>query len=120
MRWPSSCSVNSSALLTGAPGQLDFTYIDDLVKGVARVLERPEARKTTFNITFGEARPIMNVAKLIQGELDCEIVEIEPDKNLPRRGTLDITRAQHDLGYKPTWAIEAGVLRYLEWCRQFA
>lgn len=104
--------------LTVGPGKLDFTYIFDLVMGVAKVLERPTARKNTFNLTYGEARPIMDVAKIIKQELDCEIIEIEKDKSLPDRGTLDITRAESDLGYKPTYSLEAGVGKYLAWARQ--
>lgn len=104
--------------LTVGPGKLDFTYIADLVRGVARALEVPCARKQTYNITYGEARPIMDVAMILQEHLDCKIVEIERDKNLPERGTLDITRAESDLGYKPTWSLEAGVGKYLEWARE--
>ena len=101
--------------LTVAPGQLDFTYIADLVRGVARTLEVPCARKQTYNLTAGNARPIMDVAKIIQEQVDCEIVEIDRDKDLPERGTLDISRASSDLGYKPTWSLEAGVGKYLSW-----
>jgi nucleoside-diphosphate-sugar epimerase len=104
--------------MTVGPDLLDFTYVFDLVKGVAKTLERPEARKQTFNITSGEARPIEDVAKIIQEEIDVPIKHIPPNPNLPRRGTLEITRAETDLGYKPSYSLEAGVGKYLRWTRE--
>ena len=104
--------------LTVSPGKLDFTYIFDLVKGVAKTLEVPCARKQTYNITAGNARPIRDVADILKEELGCKIVEIEKDRNLPDRGTLDITRAESDLGYKPSYSLEAGVGKYLAWMQE--
>src|SRR2546422_8343749 len=36
--------------------RLDFTYIDDLVEGMCRVVEKPAARGETFNLTLGASR----------------------------------------------------------------
>src|SRR3979409_1717649 len=45
--------------------RLDFTYIDDLVEGLCRVMEEPAARNEIFNLTRGEARTIAEVAALV-------------------------------------------------------
>lgn len=103
--------------LTVGPGKLDFTYIFDLVKGVARILEVPTARKQTYNLTAGNARPIMDVAKIIDEEIGASIFTGKRDLTLPERGTLCIDRAESDLGYKPSYSLEAGVGKYLRWAK---
>jgi nucleoside-diphosphate-sugar epimerase len=99
--------------------RLDFTYIDDLVTGLSLVLESPAARNETFNLTFGAARPIAEVAELVRQSFpDIEVTYGERDRLMPERGTLSIAKARDLLGYAPENPIEAGIPKYIDWYRQ--
>ena len=100
--------------------RLDFTYIDDLIHGVARVIEKPEARNQTFNLTFGEGRSIQSLIDCIRESIDIPRVEyVERDRLMPVRGTLCVDKARELLNYSPQHSIERGVPLYIEWYRQF-
>ena len=99
--------------------RLDFTYIDDLVQGVARAIESPTSRNEIFNITFGHARTIGEVIELLRGHFpDLQIESVERDKLMPFRGTLKIDKAVRLLGYVPDHPIEVGIPKYVRWYRE--
>jgi len=102
----------------GGDGKLDFTYIEDLVEGMVRGLGMHAGNGTTntFNITFGNARTIAELAAVIRETIPEAILEERPralDK--PIRGTLSTKRAEELLGFKAKWTLETGYRRYVEW-----
>lgn len=99
--------------------RLDFTYIDDLVAGLCLVLEHPAARNETFNMTYGEARTIAELAAIVQ-ELfpGTEVENVERDALMPERGTLSVEKARRLLGYEPQYPLQVGVERYAAWYRE--
>ena len=102
----------------GGDGRLDFTYIEDLVQGMVRALALHKGHddSSTFNITFGNARTIADLAAVVKSVVPEAILEERPravDK--PIRGTLSIARAQEKLGFYPQWTLETGYKRYCEW-----
>ena len=55
---------NKPITLQGSKSEkLDFTYIEDLAKGIELCCRKKSAINQTFNLTFGRGRPI---SKLIQ------------------------------------------------------
>jgi nucleoside-diphosphate-sugar epimerase len=102
----------------GGDETVDFTYIEDLVHGIERVIEVPAALNETFNLTYGEARSIGEIAEIVREHFpSVEIEEVERDRLMPRRGTLSIAKARDLLGYRPQNPIEIGVPKYIEWYR---
>lgn len=100
---------------------LDFTYIDDLVQGVMLALAKPSARNEVFNVTFGSAQTIQEMADLVQARFPGVAVRHQPrDSLMPERGTLNIAKAQEILGYRPSMDLETGFSRYMDWYRNFA
>jgi len=102
----------------GGDGKLDFTYIDDLIDGMVRAMaaHKGSGDTNTFNLTFGNARSIADLAAIVKSVVPAAILEERPrDKNKPVRGTLSTERAQRDLGFKPQWTLETGYKRYCEW-----
>lgn len=102
----------------GGEATLDFTYIADLAEGLVRALALHRGREdsTTFNLTFGSARKISELASIISDVIPGTIVEERPravDK--PVRGTLSIERAGSLLGFEPQWPLEKGYRHYCEW-----
>lgn len=102
----------------GGDGRLDFTYIKDLVQGQVRALALHDGpqNSNTFNITFGNARTIKELADIVDSVVPGTILEERPravDK--PVRGTLSTDRAKSVLGFEPEWPLETGYKQYCEW-----
>ncbi len=102
----------------GGDGRLDFTYIDDLVDGITRsmAVHKEPGHRNTFNITYGNARTIAELAAIVKSIVPSAILEERPrNKVKPVRGTLVTDRARKMLGFKPQWPLEKGYKQYCEW-----
>jgi nucleoside-diphosphate-sugar epimerase len=100
---------------------LDFTYIDDLVQGVLRCITQPEAKNEIFNITYGDARRISQMAELVREHFPgIELINSPRDSLMPERGTLSVEKARRLLGYEPQNPLEKGFVRYIKWYKQLA
>ena len=100
--------------------KLDFTYIDDLVQGIMLCCENEKARNETFNITYGNARKINELLSILKSEFkDVEVSYVPKEKFVPERGTLNISKAKKLLGYKPSYSIDTGYKKYIEWYKNF-
>lgn len=102
----------------GGDGRLDFTHIDDLVRGIvlAMALPKEPGYTRTFNLTFGNARTIVELAQLIREVIPDVVLEERPRaEEKPVRGTLDTTLAREVLGFEPWLPLEVGYRRYCEW-----
>lgn len=98
--------------------KLDFTFIDDLVHGVCLAIENQAARNEIFNMTYGEARSILDLVNVIKGEFPEVKVEFqERDRLMPVRGTLSVDKARELLDYEPSNPIEVGFPQYISWYR---
>lgn len=95
---------------------LDFTYIQDLIQGVVKVIENDNAINQTFNITYGECREIRDMAKLIKASFpNIDVKYLPKDKLTPDRGTLCVDKAKRLLGYNPQFPLEKGYKAYIDW-----
>lgn len=104
------------ALEGGGSGMLDFTHIDDLTEGITRSLGLKGGRSTTFNITFGKARYISELADIIKERIPQVVLEEKPAApEKPKRGTLRIDRAREKLGFVPSRSLEIGYAQYVDW-----
>ncbi|MCU0566795.1 MAG: NAD-dependent epimerase [Oculatellaceae cyanobacterium Prado106] len=105
----------------------DFTYVDDVIEGVVRVLHRPpqvqdnEAAYKLYNI--GNNQPVTLKAFI-------EVIEQATGKTakkiyLPMQpGDVPITYADvddlmQDVGFKPNTPIEVGIARFVDWYRDY-
>jgi len=102
----------------GGDGRLDFTYILDLVDGIIRsmAVDNGEGASHTFNITYGNARTILELANIVKDVVpQAELREVPRDKIKPIRGTLSTKRAGEVLGFEAKWSLEKGYRQYCEW-----
>jgi len=97
----------------------DFTYIDDIINGVVAAM----SRCTGYGIyNLGESRPI-SVNELI-AELEVALGKKALKSHLPLqpgdvdRTFADITKAERDLGYRPSTDIRTGLARFVAWLQQ--
>jgi UDP-glucuronate 4-epimerase len=98
----------------------DFTYIDDIVDGFVRALEKPQGYMI-LNLGNGTPVPLMTYVDLLEKELG-----VAAQKNmLPmQQGDVhetfaDISQAKEKLGYEPKTSVEDGVKKFVEWYRQY-
>jgi UDP-glucose 4-epimerase len=123
-------SVFATALLENRPptiygdgGQTrDFTYVANVVDGVLRACEAPNASGEVINVATG--------GRISLNELFAEMKKIvgatvEPDYQATRQGDVRDSQAAIDkahtiLGYKPTVSFEDGLTRTIEWYRATA
>jgi UDP-glucuronate 4-epimerase len=116
----------------------DFTYVDDIVEGVVRTLDRPAQINTNWDSSNPDpasaAAPyrIYNIGSNNPVELSRYIEVLEEclgkkaQKNLLplQLGDVPDTYADvdaliSDVGYKPSTPIEVGVQRFVEWYRSY-
>jgi nucleoside-diphosphate-sugar epimerase len=98
--------------------ELDFTHVSDVAAGIAEAAVSDATYNTTYNVTRGRSRSLLEAAKLAvsiagQGTIDV----LEPDENFPSRGQLNIKRAHLDFEYTPEIDIEQGFQEYYEWLK---
>lgn len=97
----------------------DFTYIDDIINGVVAGMNRCSGYGI-YNL--GESRPI-SVNDLIT-ELESALGKKALKTHLPLqpgdvdRTFADVTKAERDLGYKPSTDIRTGLARFVTWLRE--
>ena len=96
----------------------DFLYVDDAVSALLAAMDN-EPTPNPINIGSGREVQIKNLVETIAHLMDFhgEVVwdRTKPDGQ-PRR-VLDINRAYHFLGWKPTTSLEDGLKRTIEWYR---
>jgi len=102
----------------GKEKSLDFTYIDDAIDGVMRIMERfDDVAGETFNISSGSATPLLDLAQLIQKILHSQS-DVRIEENRTGEITFyeaDISKAKEQLGFEPKTSLEEGIKKAVEW-----
>ncbi len=120
----------------------DFTYVDDIVEGVVRVMQHAPEKKTgedglpippykVYNIGNNHPENLLEFVNILQEELvragvlpqdydfdaHKELVPMQP-------GDVPVTYAdtsalEEDFGFKPNTPLREGLRRFSEWYKQF-
>ena len=98
----------------------DFTYIDDIVEGIVRVVDRPDGYRI-FNI--GNHRPVqlMDYIRAIEAAVGRKaILQLLPmqagDVEATEADTCELRKAT---GFDPGTPVEEGVRRFVAWYRDY-
>jgi nucleoside-diphosphate-sugar epimerase len=97
----------------------DFTYVANVVDGVLRACEAPNAAGEVMNVAVGDRislNELLRVMNTICGTHAKPIYK-EPRKGDVRDSQADTSKARALLGYTPIVGFEEGLRRTLEWCR---
>lgn len=120
----------------------DFTYVDDIVEGVKRVMQAPPERKTgedglpvppyaIYNIGNNQPENLLEFVDILQQELIRagvlpEDYDFEAHKKLVpmQPGDVPVTYAdtsalERDFGFKPSTSLRTGLRKFAEWYREF-
>ena len=136
----------AKAILAGEPirvfnhGEMsrDFTYIDDIVEGVIRVLNKPATACASFNpaspdaalswaphrvFNIGNSEPthLLDFIAALEQSLGQEAIkQFEPMQPGDVQATAaDTHRLEEWIGFRPSTSILEGVSRFAEWYREF-
>jgi len=97
----------------------DWTYIDDIVKGVVAAVDRPLGYEI-INLGHGEPVLLADFVRLIEeltGRKAHLVPAPMPEADIPYT-YADISKARRLLGYTPTISVQEGVAQFLEWYEQ--
>ena len=118
--------------------QRDFTYIDDIIEGVVRVLGRlpqPNPRWSgaapdpgtssapykVYNIGNNNPVELIKFIEVIEAALgkkaQKEFMDLQPGDVVATYA--DVDDLMQDVGFKPATPIEIGVARFVEWYKDF-
>jgi len=97
----------------------DYTYIDDIIDGVIRCVDRP-FKYEIFNLGEHHTTSLRELIDLV-AKICGKPANIKQEPNQP--GDVEITYADIDharelLGYNPQFGMEEGIRRFVEWYRQ--
>jgi nucleoside-diphosphate-sugar epimerase len=116
-------AIKGSSISVRGNGEdrLDFTYIQDLVQGICRIIEHESSKNQTFNLTYGEARSVGDMLNILVSHFPGVEVNYRPkDKLMPNRGTLSVDKAKQLIGYDPQNPLEVGFTKYITWYKSMA
>ena len=103
----------------------DFTYIDNVIQANVLSLKASgqEAINTVYNVAYGERTDLNQLTELLKRYLshfDAKIAKVNVEYGPERAGDVphslaSIEKAQHLLGYKPQYDVEAGLQEAVKW-----
>jgi len=120
-KWINNAIKNLDITINDPASCLDFTHVEDLVQGMylATTLGVPGE---AYNLTFGQARSLGEVALLIKHITNSSskiIYHNNFEQGVPKRGSLNISKAQTTFNYQPKIDIISGLTSYIKWCQDF-
>jgi UDP-glucuronate 4-epimerase len=102
----------------------DFTYIDDIVRGVLAALDKPATGKppyALYNLGNSKAENLMDfigtLEQVLGKKAQYDFEDMQPGDVLET--FADIGASTKDLGYRPTTSIAEGIPKFVEWFKKF-
>ena len=120
----------------------DFTYVDDIVEGIVRVMKKPPEKKNgedglpippykVYNIGNSSPENLLEFVDILQQELiRAEVLPKDYDFDAHKElvpmqpGDVPVTYAdtsalEQDFGYKPSTPLREGLRKFAEWYKGF-
>jgi UDP-glucuronate 4-epimerase len=116
----------------------DFTYVDDVAEGIAKVMDRPAAPDPSwnagdpdpssssapfriYNIGSNRAETLGRLIAALEHGLGrkatCRMLPMQPG-DVPAT-EADLGLLERDFGWKPSTALEEGIARFVEWFKSY-
>ena len=106
----------------------DFTYIDDIVEGIVRILPQPPTATTLsdsnsnapykiYNIGNHQPVELLKFIEIIESELGMtaeKIMKPMQPGDVPTT-YADVDELMHDVGFCPNTPLEVGIQKFVEW-----
>jgi UDP-glucuronate 4-epimerase len=112
----------------------DFTYVDDIVEGVVRVIHStiPEKQKpetsnqqsipySIYNIGNGNPVHLLDFIETMENALDKKAIKqflpMQPGDVF--KTFADVNALKNDFGYEPNTSIQKGISEFVEWFKEY-
>lgn len=118
--------------------QRDFTYIDDIIEGIVRLIDKPPAEnknldKTTpdpstsfapykiYNIGNNKPVKLMDMIEMLEKSIGISAVkDFKPMQPGDVPATFaDLTDLERDIGFKPSTPLSAGIEKFVHWYKDY-
>ena len=136
------CEGNTIQIFNYGNCKRDFTYIDDIVEGIVRVMQKAPDKVTgeddlplppyaVYNIGNNQPENLLDFVTILQEELIRagvlpEDYDFESHKELVpmQHGDVPVTYAdtsalERDFGFKPSTSLREGLRKFAEWYKTF-
>jgi len=116
----------------------DFTYVDDIVEGVLRVLDQPAAPDASwrpdapdpassrapyrvYNIGNGRPVELLRYIEVLEKAIGKKaLLDLQPMQNGDVLATTaDVSALEQAVQYRPKTPVEVGIPRFVEWYRSY-
>lgn len=115
----------ASAIMEGRPIKVfnngdmmrDFTYIDDIIEGVVRVMDKAPSGSEVYNI--GCSRPVRLMDFISEIETACgrpvEKIMMPMQPGDVYQTYADTSKLERDFGYRPGVTLHEGISKFIDW-----
>jgi nucleoside-diphosphate-sugar epimerase len=112
-------------IASGADAAIDHTYIDDVVSAILKALDHPRHRYDAYNVGSGTAATVSELVEIVRELVSGAELSVGPgpyrhggEVDMVRKGSLDVTRAASEFGWRPRYDIRAGLTAYVKALRE--
>jgi len=124
----------TEAVLEGKPVKIfgkgllkrDFTWIDDVIAAVMRIVETPfagsgSAPHRLYNLGNNHPEDVRSLLKAVEQATGKSAIveEAEGPAGDVRETYADISKARRDFGFSPTTSLVEGIPRFVRWYREY-
>ncbi len=102
----------------------DFTYVDDIVEGISKILNRAPTSTPPYKVhNIGNASPvqlmdfIQTIEKALGQEAKKEFYDMQPGDVY--KTYADVSELVKDFGYSPNTTLAQGIGEFVEWYKSY-
>ncbi len=105
----------------------DFTYIDDVIEGIYRLIKKPPTKEKSpvpyeiYNIGNNKPVPLLKFIETLEAKIGKEAikeyVEMQPGDVL--KTYADIAKLEKAIGFKPSTTIDEGLEQFVTWYKEY-
>jgi len=103
----------------------EYTYAEDVARGIVAVLDTPRLSFDAYNISNGVRTTVGEILEAFREHFPALRHRVVPEGGTAdpalrvrvERGPLDPTRLFTDCGYRPTYDLKSGLAAYVRWWR---
>lgn len=128
------CSGEKIQIFNYGHCKRDFTYIDDIVEGIVRVMQHAPEQEipyALYNIGNSQPENLLDFVDILQQELvragvlpedydfeaHKELVPMQPGD--VEQTFADASALERDMGFRPKTSLREGLRRFAEWYKEF-
>jgi UDP-glucuronate 4-epimerase len=108
----------------------DFTYIDDIVEGIAKIIEKSQTHAKNgksqvpykiYNIGSSNPFKLMDfievIEKILGKKAKKEFCDMQPGDVY--KTFADVSELENEFNYSPNTPLEEGIRKFVEWYKSF-